>query len=171
VLAGLLGIDVAEAYARHGAVSGGHSIGGPEMRRALESERRTGALDRILVEVPLWPHAQPGWTMAWGLTSWWQQDPWWQYVATAIDAGCYGVAQVRFDATGPLSDGTDHWVLFAGYREGERSTSACRELLVSCPARGPAGRWARVDTFLRDEGGFGVMFARPCPVAGCPVAR
>lgn len=158
VLGGVLGLDVAAVYERLDHDPKKHSLGWYEIQRALRFLEATGAIDRILAEAPVWPHAQPAGSCEWGFTSWWQQGPWWDYVCTAIDAGLYGLAKVRHDRTGPLSAGGDHWVLLCGYRDDRRGKT---ELLVSCSARHPAGAWIDRATFVRELGGFNALFARP----------
>ena len=157
-LGGALGLAVPEVYARldHDPAKG--PIGWYEMQAALRRLGGEGLVDRALEDAPIWPHAQPAGSCEWGLTSWWQQGPWWAYVCTAIDAGLYGLAKVRHDRAGPLSAGGDHWVLLCGYRGGRYGT---RELLVSCSARAPQGTWVDLATFARDLGGFNTLFTRP----------
>lgn len=164
-LGGLMGLSVDEAYAfvRDGAP---RSIGWPEMRTALEVGAGTGVLSRALVDVPLWPHATPSMCLTWGLTASWQSRAWWGYAATALDAGLYGLACVRFDGAGEDSAGPDHWVLIVGHRTrheaaGTGSVRIHDELLVSCSARHPDGQWVSRADFLRKWGGFNTLWARP----------
>lgn len=159
-LGGLMGLSVDEAYAlvRDGAP---RSIGWPEMSEAVRAAAARGRLSRAMTDVPIWPGAVPSMCMAWGLTAPWQGHAWWSLAATALDAGLYGLACVRFDGAGSDSGGPDHWVLIVGYRSGADGARVRDELLVSCSARHPEGRWVDRNDFLRAWGGFNALWARP----------
>ena len=160
-----MGLTVDQAYAevREG---GPRSIGWPEMSEALRTAAARGRLSRVMLDVPIWPHAVPSMVLTWGLTASWQSHPWWGYATTALDAGLYGLACVSAGGAGADSAGPDHWVLIVGYRTrceatGPDSGRLHDELLVSCSARHPEGRWIDRNAFLRHWGGFNALWARP----------
>lgn len=161
VLGGLLGRPVDEAYAIVRDDGPPRSIGWPEMREAVGRLAASGPLSRAMVDVPLWPHAVPSMCLTWGLSAPWQSHAWWSYATTAIDAGLYGLACVSFAAAGADSAGPDHWVLIVGYRRRVEGHRIHDELLVSCSARHPEGRWIDRNDFLRKWGGFNTLWARP----------
>jgi hypothetical protein len=166
VLSGLLGIpSLREVYSKYGRQgdSGGlcQPLGWYDMQVSLRTAQSEGLLNRVLEDPPIWPHSVFLASASWGLTSWQQQGPWWAYTATLLDSGCYGLAHVRMDGTGPLSEGANHWVLLCGYRTGGREDPNTREILVSCPALYPEGMWMGVRPFLQYFGGLTTLFARP----------
>jgi hypothetical protein len=90
----------------------------------------------------------------------------------AVEAGYYGLAQVNHAGRGQDELETDHWVLVCGARTwttwedvpsvpGARRGTIHRELLVSCSASAPEGRWERAEDFLKHRGGFNLILARP----------
>jgi len=161
VLGGLMGRSVDEAYAIVRDDGPPRSVGWPEMSAALRAASGQGRLSRAMVDVPIWPGAVPSMCMTWGLTAPWQGHAWWSYVTTAMDAGLYGLACVSSKAAGSDSEGPDHWVLLVGYRSRVDGSQIHDELLVSCSARHPEGRWIDRNTFLRQWGGFNTLWARP----------
>ncbi len=156
-LGGMLGLSgPEEAYA---LLPDSQAFGPPEIRRALANAERSGLVDRIVDDVPMWPlSAMHATNMPWGLPGWWcQSGAWFRHVRVAIDAGYYGLAPVSFAAGGARSH-IDHIVLICGAREAERGRG---EIAVSCSARGGAVEWVGAHEFLRDRGGFNVLLARP----------
>lgn len=163
VLGGLLGLTVDEAYTL-AFYKAPQPIGYQTMREVLEASETAGRLSRALTDIPLWP-VQAAY-LTWGLSAMWQSRQWWKYAATAIDAGLYGVACVSASGGGVDSEGPDHWVLIVGYRTRHEATGPDSgrlhdELLVSCSARHPEGRWVDRNDFLRKWGGFNTLWARP----------
>lgn len=120
-----------------------------------------GRLSRAMLDVPIWPNAVPSMFLTWGVTASWQSHAWWNLAATAIDAGLYGLACVSSRCAGVDSEGPDHWVMIVGYRSRVDGSQIRDELLVSCSARHPEGRWIDRNTFLREWGGFNTLWARP----------
>lgn len=161
VLGGLLGRSVDEAYAIVRDDGQPRSIDWYGMRQTLVQLAASGTLSRVMVDVPLWPHAVPSMCLTWGLSASWQSHAWQSYAATAIDAGLYGLACVSSAAAGPDSAGPDHWVLIVGYRRHVEAHHLRDDLLVSCSAQHPEGRWVPRSDFLRGCGGFNALWARP----------
>lgn len=160
-LGGLFGLSVPEVYAQlnEGRVQG---FSWPGMRSALHRARSLGLVTRISTEPPMWPvydahraFGQLGSAQALG----WQQLAW-----MALGAGFYGLAEVDFAGRGP-GHLPDHTVLLCGIRElwpapGEQG-AIHTEVLVSCSARHPEGKWVGVHDFLSKYGGFHALWARP----------
>lgn len=97
--------------------------------------------------LPLGPSPGARWTVTAG-------DP-------RTGAGLYGLACVSSAAAGPDSAGPDHWVLIVGYRRHVEAHHLRDDLLVSCSAQHPEGRWVPRSDFLRGWGGFNALWARP----------
>ena len=167
VLGGLMGLTVDQTYAlvcgprTFPLSSGPRSIGWQEMREVVGAAETKGTIARALTDIPIWPNATPSACLTWGVTAPWQSRAWWGYVTTAIDAGLYGLACVSFKGAGSDSEGPDHWVLLVGYRRRVDGSQIRDELLVSCSARHPEGRWVDRNDFLRKWGGFNTLWARP----------
>lgn len=171
VLGGLLGLAVPEVYGRlnDGKVE---AFTWQEIRGALHRAEREGLLDRIVDDVPQWPHARPASIASFGSPSWLQNMQWWAYVRMAFDAGHYALTGVNLEKGGPFSN-IDHFVMLVGVRETEREKAYGgeqpvrwleREVLVSCSStRTPAEEWVTVGDFLKERGGFNVLLARPIP--------
>lgn len=169
-LGGLLGITVDQTYTlvcgprSFPLPSGPQSIGWQTMCEVVEASETAGRLSRALVDIPHWNVG--GAHMTWGLSAMWQSRPWWKLAMTAMDAGLYGLACVSSVGGGADSEGPDHWVLIVGYRvrvesPGGDSEREHRELLVSCSARHPEGKWVGRREFLEKWGGFNTIWARP----------
>lgn len=130
-----------------------------EMSRLLRCAAGKEA-DRIVEDPAEWGRS---YLRAFGQPGWLHSLSWFNYVRMAIDAGYYGLCTVDFKKQG--GPDTDHWVLICGARTkgcvtGELITG---EVLVSCSARssGMKDEWVDVRDFLRDRGGFDVLFVRP----------
>lgn len=162
VLGGLLGMaTVDEVYAHfHGGTPTTFSRW--EMQAAVEQAWQDELLLGIITDTPSWgvvPRAG-----IWGNPGSGQADKWYAYVHLAIEAGYYGIASVVYEKTGPPAD-SNHMVLICGAREtavpvngGERLD---QQILVSCSAAHPGGKWVGVIEFLEKWGGFCVILAKP----------
>jgi len=166
VLGGLFGInDIKEVYSRfqrNGAIEPWCRI---TMADAFHSAQNRNIIDRFVDDMPTWA----GWDVrnVWGNPSWYQCREWFNYIRMAIDAGYYGVASVNMDGNGPL-ELTDHVVLLCGVRERvdphptmTEAGVVIQEILVSCSAKHPEGKWYEVEGFLKHRGGFNCYLARP----------
>lgn len=167
-VAGILQISVGEAYQffpkKEEDGSGNRGLSWYGMRELLWSlVTEHQKLDRIIDRVPFWMASS-------GLR---QFDmhcdnlAWFAYARMAIDAGYYGLASIRHDGTGPLVD-SDHWVLFCGARERrephptvQNASVIKQEILASCSATCPAGKWVEPREYLRRHGGFNALWVRP----------
>ncbi len=163
VLAGLLGIDVAAAYAVRER-DHGKPFAYPTMVEALHEADARNLIDRLITDTPHW-YLWEG-KMPWGIPSWHRSDAWFAWVRMGLDAGYYAVGQIDMDGRGPVVGQLNHWVLICGARSywievGGGCKRGEREVLVSCSARAPGGKWHNVDAFLRDCGGYNVLLARP----------
>jgi hypothetical protein len=124
-------------------------------------------IDRVVTEMPTWSgHASPSAQM-WGNPGWGQSLEWFYYIRMAVDAGYYGIASVVYDKSGPPAE-SDHVVLICGAREREAPHPTVKtartieqEVLVSCSAAHPQGKWVCKEEFLTKWGGFYVTLARP----------
>jgi hypothetical protein len=157
VLAGLAGATVADAYDNLALSRQGFDRA--EMATALTRAKGAGLLDRVVEAHPSWPVLPRFATF--GAASQRQWQPWSTYIRMALDAGYYGLAEVAMDASGVDGPGPDHWVLLCGWRMP--TDSALAEVLVSCSARHPEGRWVRIRDFVTRWGGFNALLARPTP--------
>lgn len=128
-----------------------------------EFERR-GLIHEYIDDIPVW---FPIWAVSLphGLTSEHMRNEWWRYVRMAIRAGYYGLASVTY--SGDVYTDTDHMVVICGVRERweihpvvEGAHSQVNEVLISCSASCPEGRWVCVDSFLR-TGGHDAIFILP----------
>lgn len=158
----LTDLSVIEVYTRFGMENlSGH----PQVRDVLYQADRDGLLDRATFSMPVWPAAIPDWYASYGLASHWMATEWFDYLRTHLEAGMYGLAFVDMSKrSGP----PDHAVLIVGARvrvqtdptDGGRSFIP--ELLVSCSSLStPDEEWVKPALFLRERGGYNLMFARP----------
>lgn len=158
VLAGMLGLAVPEAYQR---LAPRHVGDWYAMRQALWDALATGLLDRIVVDIPLWPASSFEVALAFGYPGTMQAQAWWRYLVMALDAGYYAAALVDHSREGGE---TDHWVLLCGARsscppEGGRVS---QQVLVSCSSDStPDEEWVDLHDFLSKRGGFNLLLARP----------
>jgi hypothetical protein len=170
VLAGILETSVTRVYediyrGRKEALSR------PELENVLREIERKGLLDRLVIDVPLWP---PSWRMslAFGHAGHLSFPEWFAYVRMAMDAGYYGIASVIFDRSGvgtKVPPNTDHVVLICGARTVEVPLDHMpgvsrfdEEVLVSCSARSsPNEEWVEVRDFLATRGGYNLILVRP----------
>lgn len=158
-LAGLLGISVPEAYQRFQEEVRWFSYW--DMAEALQTARSQGLVDRVVDAPPEWRTDHPVWN-TWGNPGWLHDGPWFNYLRMAFDAGYHAVAPVDLTPQGAThSQGPDHWVLLCGARVRQAGIQIHREILVSCSARHPEGRWIEARLFLRHWGGFNALLARP----------
>jgi hypothetical protein len=161
VLGGALGISIERVY--NELVGKRETISHHEMRRLLRVAA-PGLADRLIEDPAEWRSATAASMAAFGRPADYESLAWFNYVRMAVDAGYYGLAQVDFARQGGRArGGPAHWVLICGARTkgavtGEVLTG---EVLVSCSARNPAGEWIEARTFLRDCGGYNVLFVRP----------
>lgn len=159
VLGGILGLSVDDAYAR--SVVRRHrqlqSFCHRNMADAFDDAVRDGLADRAITRAPVWPVNTE--YMIWGACGANQWQAWSHYVRMALDAGYYGAAEINMEGGGP-STYPNHWVMLCGWRPSPAGTSL-DEVLVSCSARHPEGRWIAARDFLQRHGGFNALFARP----------
>lgn len=158
-MAGMLGwSDIGRVYAD---LQGGE-VRAPSWeitRRNLWNAYSRGLVDRIVDTVPIWPE-HPS-QMQRGMPAIASSLEWFNYVRMAVEAGYYGLAEVAFSKQ--PTDPTDHEVLICGAREirPEGCGAVKTEVLVSCSASHPEGRWVEVRDFLRNWGGYNVLLVRP----------
>lgn len=161
VLGGALGLGAAEVYSRLESKGITHK---GEMQRLLRVAVWRGLADRMIETSAEFRGDSRHWP-AFGAPAFMESLAWFNYVRMAIDAGYYGLAMVDFKRGG--GPDTDHWVLICGARtEGAVSGKTITgEVLVSCSARSTAGRdeWVEARDFLRNRGGYDVLFVRPAP--------
>jgi hypothetical protein len=164
VLGGLLDLDVPAVYARYGPEAKGgaaHAVGSLSwwtMRQALYDAEHGGLLDRIRVDVPMWPWSSGEAVCDKGLPAFSQGMAWFAHLRMALDAGYYGIALVQHARQGGP---TDHWVLLCGARDRWVDGSGHQELLVSNSAGPGSEEWVDRSDFLKLWGGFNLLFARP----------
>lgn len=162
VLGGILGFkSVQEVYDRF---RGGtpDTFSHWEMQAEIEGAWQDGLLLNYVVDTPNWGTVP---NMAiWATPSWGQVIPWFNYIHMAIEAGYYGIASVVYEKTGPPAE-SNHMVMICGAREREEPVKGgariIQEILVSCSAAHPEGKWIGVIDFLEKWGGFNVILAKP----------
>lgn len=162
-LAGMANKTIQEVYDLQ--EDGPEAFSWPKAVRTLHEAKRQGWLDRFIDDIPIWTQWKS--KMQFGMPSWDSNLEWFGYVTMAIDAGYYGFCSVNYDGKGPLVD-SDHVVLICGVREltvphKTVKGAACivPELLVSCSATCPEGRWEEHREFLTKRGGYNILLARP----------
>lgn len=164
-LGGLLGLPIPAVY--HRLRKDAEAFTFHDMRQALWSAG--GMLDRIVEETPIWVPCR--WPRApWGIPGPDLVPHWFGYLRMAVDAGYYGLAEVHH-AGGGYPEETDHWVLLCGAREVEPPPGGgaiLQQVLVSCPASSPEGRWVDAGDLLLKHGAYSALLARPAPVAILP---
>lgn len=174
VIAGVLGISVAEAYELQdkderpvNAKDQPYPFSWQGMGHALKCWGRDALTDGVITETPLWPWEAWHNNMPWGLVGWQQNMAWWNYVRMGLLGGFYGIIQMDIDGRGPMFD-HNHWQLICGARLNfvpHPTMDGCgrydQDILVSCSARHPEGKWYDSRTFLRERGGFNVIMVRP----------
>jgi hypothetical protein len=160
VLGGIFGLSVPETYERFITSRFGklQSFCWENIVDALNDAERKGLADRAVVQVPIWP-IDTQW-MTWGLVGANQYFAWQAYLRMAFDAGYYAIAGISIDGKGAAAYGPDRWVLLCGWRPSPEGT-VLDEILVSCSARHPEGRWVKSRDFLQQQGGYNVLLARP----------
>ena len=174
VIAGLLGVGIAEAYdlqdrdeRPEGAKDKPRPFSWQGMAHALACWGREPMTDGVLDAVPVWPWEVHEMQTHWGMVGWQQNMAWWNYVRMGLMGGFYGVTHVNMDGKGPSFE-HDHWVLICGARqrlEPHPTMKGCgtylQEILVSCSARHPEGKWYDSRTYLFTHGGFNAIMVRP----------
>jgi len=162
VLGGIFDISVEDAYDR---IKGERKsiTGSWEMGRCLRVASMLGLADRIIDESAQWPDVHGKIYKAFGRPSWLESLPWFMYVRAMIDAGYYGIAEVEYERRGGID--TNHWVMICGARtEGAvNGKTLTGDVLVSCSARssGMQDEWVEAGEFLKQRGGYNILFARP----------
>lgn len=125
----------------------------------LQAALREKKLDRLVLEHPQWSVSLN--QQVFGSPAWLVSKEWFAWVRMALDAGYYAFALVSMDQRGPVVL-PDHYMLICGAREVEVSATLwVEEILVSCPAGFPEGRWFEARPFLMRYGGFNCFLARP----------
>lgn len=160
-LAGVLGwSDIRRVYDE---IQGGEvrAPSWPCVRTNLWTAYSKDLVDRIIDTVPIWPEIPA--QMHRGMPATASALEWFAYVRMAVEAGYYGLAEIAFSRSS--TDPTDHEVLICGARErreprSEGCSVVIQEILVSCSASSPDGRWVAVREFLR-WGGYNVLLVRP----------
>jgi hypothetical protein len=174
VIAGVLGISVADAYELQdkderpmNAKDRPYPFSWSAIGNALQCWGRDPLTDGVITETPIWPWESWRNNMPWGLVSWQQNMAWWNYVRMGLLGGFCGIVQMDIDGRGPGSD-HNHWQMICGARINfvpnpnmEGSGSYDQDILVSCSARHPEGKWYDSSKFLRERGGFNVIMVRP----------
>ncbi|MEN6550030.1 MAG: hypothetical protein ABFE07_28645 [Armatimonadia bacterium] len=124
-------------------------------------------VEAVFDAVPLWVHAYNSPIMQHGLPGHMMNGTWWEYLCMALRGGHYGFCSICAEGKGPLAP-DDHWVLVCGARsrpEPMKEFPGCnrhhQEILVSCSARHPEGKWLEVRDFLTNYGGYNVILVRP----------
>jgi hypothetical protein len=157
-LAAVTGLPVPEVYVRLRHDASVTAFSWPAMSEAIGLAEHLGLVDRVINDVPIWPTYEGH--MTFGSCGWQAAPEWHRYVTMAIDAGYYGIASIHMAGGGPFV-GNDHAVLLVGARFRWADRVGVREVLVSCSARHPDGRWIEVGDFLRQHGGYNVHLVRP----------
>lgn len=166
VLAGIMDISVEEAYGLRNEPAPFSYHG---MTKALDEAERRGLLDRVVDDIPMWPHRFHQSLAYWGFPSWQQNQAWIGYVRMALDAGYYGIAHVDHGQKGLEGGDPDHVVMICGVRHYstphptlEGAGVGHQEVLVSCSSTTtPDEEWVSVLDFLRKRGGYNAVFVRP----------
>jgi hypothetical protein len=175
VIAGLTGLAVPEVYERFECWK---RYFGETMEQALARREPTlgwhemvsllhqglahdaGFFDRTITDVAFWP-CEIEMIMQYGRPSVNMALEWFAYLRMGLDAGYYAIANVDHGKKGGPAD---HWILIAGAREvwPEESGVIHQQLLVSCSSRStPDEEWVNAHDFLKERGGFNLLFARP----------
>jgi hypothetical protein len=158
-----VGLSVAEV---HEAIETTPNVGRsrPGWPALLELWERDGVIEEYVSDIPLWPLEQWG-ALPHGLKSTAMLQEWWRYLRLAMRGGYYGLANVNF--AGQEWQPTDHAVVLCGVREHWRDSTAVAgarsqvlEVLVSCSASCPEGRWEDARSLLR-RGAFDAVLVRP----------
>ena len=143
------------------------------MCTALHEAEREGLIDRLVMDVPIWPWELHSSFCEWGLHGSLQGLAWFNYVQMAVDAGYYAMALVDADKKGPFGGGTNHWIMLVGTRQRRvlhptlPVATIHNEVLVSCSSRRtPAEEWVGQGPFLSERGGFNLLLARPTSEGG-----
>lgn len=174
VIAGVLGISIEKAYALQdrderpeGHKDEPRPFSWTRMGHALHCWGHDKLTDGVLDQTPIWPWEAWRNNMPWGLVSWQQNMAWWNYVRMGLLGGFYGVVQMDLDGRGPGSD-HNHWQLICGARlnfvpdpKKDGTGRYDQDILISCSARHPEGKWYDSRLFLRERGGFNVIMVRP----------
>ncbi len=166
VLGGVLDWDIEDVYEKFGEDGKPTNYTWPGMRDVLYRAHMDGALDRIIVDPPIWPHGYSA-QLLWGYPGWTMARDWFQYVLMAMDAGYYGLAVVDHASRGHKQPG-DHFVMIVGarmrYEDLKGSAQGVlQEILISnssTRAKKPE-EWVSVDVFLETWGGFNAFLVRP----------
>lgn len=167
VLAGLTDLSVADVYAKLREDGKVISFSQYTMASAIRAGRyaKPRLFSRIIEDAPSWRVHEI--LRQFGDAGWMQSMPWFQYLTMAFESGYYAIACVRHDKTGPMSGGTDHWVLLVGSRvrwelNEDGTGRGSYEVLVSCSSRStPDEEWVEAGQFLKERGGFNCLLARP----------
>lgn len=161
VLGGALGISIERVYDE--LLGSRQSLSFYEMQRALRVVTGTLA-DRSIEDPAEWPSSFRG-HRSFGRPGYAESLPWFRYVQMAVDAGYYGIAMVDMDRNAGANGGCNHWVMICGARtEGaQNGKTITGDVLVSCSARRTAGadEWVEARDFLKNRGGYDVLFVRP----------
>lgn len=170
VLAGLLGISVERVYDELREKR--ESIHFSEMARILRCAEFRGLAEAYIDEPAFWmPFGGGAGMCPFGNTAKWSARAWFNYVRMAMIAGYHAIAHVDHERKGDAGLGPNHWVALVGIRSRkvpgkvEGSYSFEEEVLVSCSARStPAEEWVDAHQFLRERGGFDLLFVKPAEV-------
>lgn len=135
-------------------------------------------LEHCVVDIPMWTIAQHHEVcgMSFGVSGAMQYSPWCNMVRSMIIGGYYGICQV-FDGghkvLNNLYGTTNHWIMIAGWRyvyikhtnhevEGTATGHYEQEILIGNSSNAnPQEEWLPADDFLKNWGGFGVLWAKP----------
>lgn len=162
VLGSICGMSVREIYSEFANAIGGdrpHGLGFEDIRNVLHEAMARGIIDRFVVFQPMW--FIPDGRCSFGVPGWNLKLQWFEYLLMAMDAGYYGLANVVFDKKGPFAT-PDHFVMIVGARMFVEDNAFKMQILVSCSStKTPDVEWVNVDDFLKQRGGFNIIYARP----------
>lgn len=187
VIAGILNISIQEAYELHcsGEYSGGNpipkisSFNFHSMIRTLEcltddlGIKPNPILEHCVTDIPMWlvnqHHEISG--VSFGVSGAMQYTPWCNMIRAMLTGGYYGICQVfnrGHTELNSLYGTTNHWVMIVGWRyvyikhSDDISGHYEQEVLIGNSANTcPQEEWLPVDKFLKNWGGFGVLWAKP----------
>lgn len=166
VLAGVLQLEGPQGVYDQFMDGKPQSLGWHEQADLLGKLYWNGVLDRVITDVPHWPNEAPPFLQAFGISAVQQSMAWFRYMRMAFDAGYYGVLPWDYSGSGPLGHGTDHVVLACGVREESVALDNGvgrieQQILISCSAAHPEGKWYSKLDILKRHGGFNAILVRP----------
>lgn len=135
-------------------------------------------LEHCVTDIPMWMidqhHEMCG--LSFGVSGAMQYSPWCNNVRAMLTGGYYGICQVYDGGHKELTNlygSTNHWIMIAGWRyvyvkhtdhssEGNATGHYEQEVLIGNSSNAnPQEQWLPADKFLKNWGGFGVLWAKP----------